>query len=221
MSVALLLLTGLVLGMRHAFDRDHVAAVTHFISMEPDPGKSAWFGFRWALGHAVAVLALGIVILALHLRFDPVFERWAEIAVGATLILLGLWRLGMLMRERRHTHEHAHAQERHTHEHSHEPGKEHVHALAPMAVGLMHGAAGAAEVFVFVPLALMSKAWLVFSYVGLFSAGCAAAMSLYGYIAGHVYHRAGEAGRRVYGALVIATSLSGIVLGVVWIAKNC
>ena len=81
---SLLLLTGLVLGMRHAFDRDHVAAVTHFISLEPDPMKSAWFGFRWALGHALTVLALGSLILLLHLKLDPAFERYAELAVGIT-----------------------------------------------------------------------------------------------------------------------------------------
>ena len=74
-QAVLLLLTAVVLGMRHAFDRDHVAAVTHFISLEPEPLKSAWFGFRWALGHAVTVLALGSLILILHLKFDPAFER--------------------------------------------------------------------------------------------------------------------------------------------------
>ncbi len=57
-QTVLLLLTGLALGLRHAFDRDHITAVTHFISLEPDPIKSAWFGFRWAIGHAVTVLFL-------------------------------------------------------------------------------------------------------------------------------------------------------------------
>ena len=42
---------------------DHVSAVTHFISLEPDPLKSAWFGFRWAIGHAVTVLR-GELLLA-------------------------------------------------------------------------------------------------------------------------------------------------------------
>ena len=106
-----------MLGLRHAFDRDHVAAVTHFISLEPNPVRSAWFGFRWAPGHAVTVLALGSLVLRLHLTFDPAFERYAELAVGVTLIVLGLWRLALLWQERRHVHRHGHRATEHTHPH--------------------------------------------------------------------------------------------------------
>ena len=216
----LLLLTGLVLGMRHAFDRDHVAAVTHFISLEPDPLKSAWFGFRWALGHALTVLALGSLILILHLKFDPAFERYAELAVGITLIALGIWRLLLLWSERRHAHPHAHRQQHHTHTHSHEPGRDHVHRFAPTLVGMVHGAAGAAEVFVFIPITLISTTWLAYLYIGLFSIGCAATMSMYGYVVGRFYRRANQTGQRIYRALVILTSMSGLALGTVWILKN-
>lgn len=216
----LLLSTGLVLGMRHAFDRDHVAAVTHFISLEPDPLKSAWFGFRWALGHALTVLALGSLILILHLKFDPAFERYAELAVGITLIALGIWRLLLLWSERRHAHPHAHRRQRHTHTHSHEPGRDHVHRFAPTLVGMVHGAAGAAEVLVFIPITLISTTWLAYLYIGLFSIGCAATMSAYGYVVGRFYRRANQTGQRIYRALVILTSMSGLVLGTVWILKN-
>ena len=216
----LLLLTGLVLGMRHAFDRDHVAAVTHFISLEPDPIKSAWFGFRWALGHAMTVLALGSLILILHLKFDPAFERYAELAVGVTLIALGIWRLVLLWQERRHTHRHAHRNQEHTHQHSHEPGRAHVHRFAPTLVGMVHGASGTAEVFVLLPITLISTTWLAYLYIGLFSLGCAMTMSSYGYVVGRFYRRANATGQRLYRTLVILTSMSGLLLGVVWIARN-
>ncbi|MBI4598192.1 MAG: hypothetical protein HY737_07335 [Candidatus Omnitrophica bacterium] len=216
----LLLATGLVLGMRHAFDRDHVAAVTHFISLEPDPIKSAWFGFRWALGHAVTVLALGSLILILHLKFDPRFERYAELAVGVTLIALGIWRLALLWQERRHTHRHAHRNTEHTHPHSHEPGRAHVHRFAPTLVGIVHGASGTAEVFVLLPITLIATTWLAYLYIGLFSLGCATTMSAYGYVVGRFYRRANATGQRIYRALVIATSLSGLLLGLIWIVKN-
>lgn len=216
----LLLLTGLVLGLRHAFDRDHVAAVTHFISLEPDPVKSAWFGFRWAIGHALTVLLLGSGILLLHLKFDPSFERYAEMAVGVTLIALGLWRLVLLLRERRHTHRHAHRHLAHLHPHSHAPGREHVHRFAPTLVGMVHGASGTLELFILIPISLISSTWLAYLYIGLFSLGCAATMSTYGYLAGRFYRRSSEAGQRIYRALVVLTSGSGLVLGVVWILKN-
>ena len=216
----LLLLTGLVLGMRHAFDRDHIAAVTHFISLEPDPIKSAWFGFRWAMGHAVTVLILGSVILMLHLKLDPSFERYAELAVGFTLIMLGVWRLLLLFQERRHAHRHAHRTTEHIHPHSHEPGREHVHRFAPTVVGMVHGASGTAELFVLIPITLISTTWLAYLYIGLFSLGCATTMSGYGYVVGRFYRRATAIGQRIYRALVILTSSSGLVLGLVWILKN-
>jgi len=216
----LLLATGLVLGMRHAFDRDHLTAVTHFISLEPDPLKSAWFGCRWAIGHAVAVLVLGSLVLLLRLRLEPAFERYAEIVVGMTLVGLGLWRLALLVQERRHTHRHGHGAKEHIHEHSHEPGREHVHRFAPTVVGLVHGAAGAPELFVLIPITLISSAWLTYLYIALFSLGCAATMSGYGYVVGQFYRRANTTGQRVYRTLVILTSLSGLALGMVWIFKN-
>ncbi len=216
----LLVLTGLVLGMRHAFDYDHVAAVTHFISLEPDPVRSAWFGFRWAIGHAVTVLALGSLLLILHLKLDPSFERYAELAVGITLIALGLWRLLLLAQERRHAHPHAHHRKQHTHVHSHEPGREHVHRFAPTLVGMVHGASGTVELFVLIPITLISTTWLAYLYIGLFSLGCALTMSAYGYVVGRFYRQANRTGQRIYRALVIATSSSGLVLGVVWILKN-
>lgn len=220
MQSVLLLLTGLVLGMRHAFDRDHVAAVTHFISLEPDPLKSAWFGFRWALGHAVAVLALGSLILILRLKLDPAFERYAELAVGITLIALGIWRLILLWQERRHTHRHAHRHTEHSHAHSHEPGRAHIHRFAPTLVGMVHGTAGAAEVLVLIPITLISTTWLAYLYIALFSLGCALTMSLYGYVVGRFYRRADATGQRIYRTLVILTSASGLALGAIWIAKN-
>lgn len=217
---ALLLVTGFVLGIRHAFDRDHVAAVTHFVSMEPDPIKSAWFGCRWAMGHAASVLILGVLIVLFHLKFDPSFERYAELAVGFSLLILGVWRLGLLVQERRHEHRHIHGATKHTHSHSHEPGKGHVHWFAPTLVGMVHGISGTAEVFVLVPITMMATAWQAYSYIGLFSVGCAASMSGYGYLAGRFYHRANQTGRRIYQALVILTSSSGIVLGIIWILRN-
>ncbi len=216
----LLLATGLVLGMRHAFDRDHLTAVTHFISLEPDPVRSAWFGFRWALGHAVTVLFLGSLILMLHLKFEPAFERYAELAVGFTLVLLGLWRLILLFEERRHAHRHAHRQKEHTHEHSHGPGRDHVHRFAPTMVGMVHGAAGTAELFVLIPITLISTTALAYLYIGLFSLGCAVTMGGYGYVVGRFYRRANATGQKIYRTLVVLTSLSGLGLGVIWIARN-
>ena len=220
MTTWLVLLTGAALGVRHAFDRDHVTAVTHFISLEPDPKKSAWFGARWALGHAASVFLLGGLILLLGIRLEGAFTRYAELLVGASLIVLAVWRLILLARERTHAHAHRHERVEHTHLHIHESGEPHVHPHAPTLIGMLHGAAGTMEICVLIPISLMGSAWLAYSYMALFSAGCMLSMSGYGYAAGHLYRRASATGQRIYRWVVIVTSLAGLVLGAMWIARN-
>ncbi len=85
---------------------------------------------------------------------------------------------------------------------------------------MVHGASGTAEVFVLLPITLMASRATAYLYVGLFSAGCAITMSIYGYLAGHFYRRANEKGQRIYRLLVTLTSVVGIVLGVIWILGN-
>ena len=221
MSTWLILLTGAVLGVRHAFDRDHVTAVTHFISLEPDPRKSAWFGARWALGHAASVFILGGVVLLLDLRITGRVQRSLELAVGVSLIVLAVWRLVLLARESPHAHPHRHdGAAVHAHPHTHAPSEPHVHPHAPTLIGMLHGAAGTMEICVLIPISLMGSAWLAYSYMALFSAGCMLSMSGYGYAAGHLYRRASATGQRIYRWVVIVTSLAGLVLGAMWIARN-
>ena len=194
--------------------------MTHFISLEPDPLKSAWFGFRWALGHALTVLCLGSFILLLGLKFNPAFEKYAELAVGVSLIVLGVWRLVLLVRERSQDPLHAHKKASHSHHHSEIPEKDHVHKLAPTLVGMVHGASGTAELFVLIPITFISVRWLWYLYMGLFSMGCAMTMSGYGYLMGRFYHKISETGQRIYRVLVTITSTTGILLGCAWILKN-
>jgi hypothetical protein len=85
---------------------------------------------------------------------------------------------------------------------------------------MVHGASGTAEVFVLIPMTLISTTWLAYLYLSLFSLGCALTMSTYGYVVGRFYRRASETGQRIYRTLVILTSSSGFLLGIIWILKN-
>ena len=71
-----------------------------------------------------------------------------------------------------------------------------------------------------IPITFITTTWLAYLYIGLFSVGCALTMSTYGYVVGRFYRRANETGQRIYRALVIATSGSGLVLGLIWILRN-
>jgi high-affinity nickel permease len=80
-----------ILGFRHESDYDHLAAISDITSMEPSPGTAVRMGFVYILSHAVTLGALrGAVILFQH-ALPPQIDRWAERAVGATLILLGVY----------------------------------------------------------------------------------------------------------------------------------
>ena len=87
------LVLGLLLGLKHATDADHVVAVSTIVSEYRNPWRGLWIGASWGLGHTTPLLILGIIILLLK---DPVAERYEDVApflefgVGIMLVLLGL-----------------------------------------------------------------------------------------------------------------------------------
>lgn len=87
-----------VLGFRHGFDYDHIAAISDITSMEPSRKTAMRMGFVYILGHAVTLGALGAAVILFQHALPARIDRWAERAVGATLILLGLYVLGSLLR---------------------------------------------------------------------------------------------------------------------------
>lgn len=215
------LLTGFSLGLLHAFDADHVAALTHFVSVDPRPRRGAAFGFRWGIGHTVTVflVASALILLTGQVQEGGALERTAELIVGLSLIGLGLWRLWVLLR-RPHTHRHTHGGIEHEHPHTHIPGSGHVHAHAPTALGLLHGAAGTAGVFALIPASIIPSKPMAFVYILLFCAGTTLAMSAYGFLAGYLYRQTGWRWQQGFRVLVAATALVGITLGMVWISNS-
>jgi cytochrome c biogenesis protein CcdA len=92
-----------VLGFRHGFDYDHIAAISDITSMEPSRRTAMRMGFVYILGHAVTLGALGAAVILFQHALPARIDRWAERAVGATLILLGLYVLGSLLRGKDNT----------------------------------------------------------------------------------------------------------------------
>jgi len=87
----LALVGGLTLGSIHAFDMDHVAAVTAFTSKHPDSRKAMWFGIVWGLGHTATLVLFGGLSAALKFVIPPIVESIAEAAVGVFLVGIGIW----------------------------------------------------------------------------------------------------------------------------------
>jgi hypothetical protein len=138
---------GLVLGLRHALDTDHLAAVSTVLAQRPSLRASGMIGFSWGLGHTVVLFLVGAAVLVLRVRIPEPFALAAEFGVGAMLVLLG-GMLGMrLIRERWHLHRHDHDGEQHVHLHSHGLIEDHRHghwwhdSVRPFCIGMAHGLA--------------------------------------------------------------------------------
>ncbi|HUP88491.1 MAG TPA: sulfite exporter TauE/SafE family protein [Longimicrobiales bacterium] len=217
MSFELPYITALVLGTLHAFEADHLAAVTSFAVQKPQPRAAMRFGAQWALGHGTAILVVGAVLIFLGLRIPAAASETMDRVVGAVLISLGAWTLWVT--RRLHAHEHVHDGQKHVHLHSHLVSKGHDHKHAPTVMGLMHGLAGAAPAVALIPLARFDTAFGGVAYLLIFAAGTAASMSMYALFAGYMAGRATRFAEGFGRAVGQFAGLGTVVIGFVWLIR--
>src|SRR5207253_10889518 len=103
-----LLSLGFLLGLNHALDADHVAAILTIATENRTFWRSSLIGFCWGLGHTVILLVVGVAVLLFRLTIPSAWARLFEVAVGVMLISLGLSVALALWRERVHLHAHWH-----------------------------------------------------------------------------------------------------------------
>jgi ABC-type nickel/cobalt efflux system permease component RcnA len=177
-------LVAIVLGLRHATDPDHLAAVTTLIAgtEERAARAAARLGLAWGLGHATSLFAFGVPIVLFKAYLPNRVEQGAETAVGLLIAALAVW---LLVRWRRGLfHVHVHAHERvHAHGHVHD-GNGHPHRAAParrpaqaFAIGLVHGMGGSAGVGVLL-LASIHDHLLAVGALAIFAVCTALSMAL-------------------------------------------
>jgi|ERR1700733_13745575 hypothetical protein len=99
-TLNLALLSAAVLGFRHGFDYDHIAAITDITSVESNRGRAMRMGLVYVLGHATMVAILGGAVILFQRSLPRSLDNWAERAVGLTLLVLGLYVLGTLLRDK-------------------------------------------------------------------------------------------------------------------------
>jgi high-affinity nickel permease len=86
-----------VLGFRHGFDYDHIAAISDITSVQQKPSNAMRLGLLYALGHAAMIALQGGTVILFQLSLPPRMDLWAERLVGATLIVLAIYVLGSLV----------------------------------------------------------------------------------------------------------------------------
>jgi len=129
-------LTALMLGFLHALEVDHMVAVTTFVTGRPSLAGAARFGFRWGVGHSLAVLLLGGGLLLTGLSWPQRFEAVGEGLVGVMLVGLGIWAIRSSRRLHLHPPE-EHGDHAHLHLHG-GAGAAHHHHGPPAAAPHEH-----------------------------------------------------------------------------------
>jgi nickel/cobalt transporter (NicO) family protein len=193
-----------MLGSLHAFEADHMAAVTSFVVRRPRPGDAVRFGLQWALGHGGAILIAGAFLLFVGLAIPENATGIMERLVGVALILLGLSTAWAAHRAhvRSHIHKFSNSQ-----------------IPTPTAIGLMHGLAGAAPAVALVPLAVVDSAVSGLAYLLLFALGTAISMAAYAAAAGFFAGRASGISERFGRNIGRLTGLSTIAIGIFWLIR--
>ncbi len=156
-----LLLLGCLVGMQHALEADHLAAVAAMTTGRTSRKALVLRGSVWGLGHTITLLSICGLLLVFGEAISPRTEGLLELLVGLMLVLLGANVLRTLRTQRVHFHVHEHqGGVRHVHAHSHaQDDREHLRGEhrhghrelglgRALAVGMMHGAAGSAGLLV-------------------------------------------------------------------------
>ncbi|MFQ5877951.1 MAG: urease accessory protein UreH [Acidobacteriota bacterium] len=228
MPVSAVLVLGFVLGLRHALDADHVAAMAATIDGDGGLRRSAAAGMSWGLGHALTIAAAGGLMLVLRVNLPERVALLLELAVGLMLTGLGLAALAGALRGRLHSHRHRHDGIIHEHLHFHRVphppealGHRHVHpfrlSVRPFLIGTLHGLAGSGATALLVLTTLPSVA-LGLLYLGVFGVGSAAGMILMSVALAAPLALARSRAARIHGALRAAAGAVSLGVGLllVW-----
>lgn len=196
-AVPSVILLGLLLGLQHATDPDHVVAVATIASRRPRFLAGALIGALWGVGHTLTIVGVGGAIILLNLTISHAVGLSLELAVAVMLVLLGSLRLVWTFRGRDHVHpehlraahdhgarpafhSHAHTHDGVTHAHPHlHPSKRFLIALETVGlaqglrsigIGVVHGLAGSAAVALLVLSTIKHPYWAA-AYLLVFGAG--------------------------------------------------
>lgn len=219
MGVSLLAtLLGVLQGVRHAFEPDHLAAVSTLASDRPGARGGFWLGATWGLGHTLSLLLVGGSLAALGAQLPPRWGAGFELAVGVMLVALGVRAIVHAVREGRDGALHAHAHGALAHAHA--APAAHVHAgrwtlaARPLVIGLVHGLAGSGALSALVIAELPDTASRL-AFIGVFGLGSVVGMAVLTALVGRPLARLRQAGVWAARVMMVVGGVS-VTLGLWW-----
>lgn len=190
-STLSLLLIGFVLGLQHAIEADHLAAVSTIVSEKKSLLTASVVGGLWGLGHTISLFVVGAIVIFLKVQISESVEAKLEAIVGGMLILLGLNALRKLFSAKEiHVHAHVHGEREHLHIHAHgEETEASHHRFSPRSIliGAVHGLAGSAALMLLILPTIPSPA-LALLYILIFGVGSIGGMMAMSFLIGLPFH---------------------------------
>lgn len=228
-STLTLLGLGLLFGLKHATEVDHVVAVSTIASQQRNVLRSALVGALWGAGHTASLLIVGVIVLSLRIAIPKSVSNWLEFCVALMIVGLGATALWRALRKRSdlHVHEHSHEGVSHVHIHFHEsetrhkPERKHSHAVSvvgikPVLIGMMHGLAGSGALTLLV-LTQIDSAWVGFLYLTIFGFGSIVGMLLMSGLIGLPFALTSRSVSSLHQRMQLAAAIVSIVFGL-WYA---
>lgn len=206
METAFPLLFAAVVGFTHAFEVDHLLAVSSIVTRRRSVWESVKDGVYWGLGHTSTILAIGLLMIMARVAITDAAFGYFEAGVGLMLVILGVHRMVKTWQHERY-HQQAH--------HQHEP---HNHRLA-YGVGLVHGLAGSGALVLAV-MANLKSSFDGIAYLLVFGAGSIAGMLLASGVFSLPFSRKLNLSQGTRSMLTVLSSLLCIALGVKVIWEN-
>ena len=216
LSVISILLIGFFLGLQHAVESDHLAAVSTIVSEKKNLLTAALVGGLWGAGHTIALFVMGAIVIFLKVQVSKRVEVLLEGMVGVMLVMLGLNALRKLFgSEKIHIHKHQHGEREHIHIHSHsnERSKTH-HGFSPRSilVGVIHGLAGSAALMLLI-LPVISSPFAALLYIVIFGVGSIGGMMAMSFLIGLPLHFTAARFGIVNGGIRFAAAVFSLGLG--------
>ncbi len=216
MTVLVTSLFGILQGLRHAFEPDHLAAVSTLAAEGHSRRAGLWLGALWGLGHALTLFAIGGTLAALGQALPARASQGFELVVAAMLVTLGARAVRRALRQGRAVHAHGEPSDDHRHlgdlDHVHIHGR--AMALRPLLVGVVHGLAGSGALTAAVLAELPDTAGRL-GAIACFGLGSVLGMSaVSGLLGAPLLHL--RARPRAAAALLAGIGLTSAALGVTW-----
>jgi nickel/cobalt exporter len=219
-SMFLILLTSLSLGLLHAFDADHIMAVSSLSARKFSAKQLALFCGRWAIGHGATVGVLALILILFDWHLSHSVAVWAERLIGVMLLGVGLLIIFRFSKPEPTLTLQVHR---------HIDGTQHTHLIGaakhhekhlPVLVGVVHGVAGSGPLLALLPSLIQMAPSVGALYVLIFSLGVLLSMLCFGLVLGFLQNNLQQHSERLFRYAKLGLGVGASVLGGYWVVGS-